>query len=147
MSVGAMSARETGAGQIEHITSGDEKIALICRASYSPASTKFLTPSDYKQQLGFIVYPAGGVIQAHTHKPLERTIVGTSEVLVVRSGRLEVDFFNSAREPIATRVLETGDLVLLTGGGHGFKMLEDTVLLEVKQGPYTGVEEKDRFQP
>ena len=147
MTVTAGRMPDKSADLIEHINWQDERIAIICRADYSPTATDFLTPSDYKQQLGFIVYPAGGVIQAHTHKPLERRIVGTSEVLGVRSGRLEVDFFNSARELIATRVLEKGDLVLLTGGGHGFRMLEDTVLLEVKQGPYTGIDEKDRFQP
>ena len=46
---------------------------------------------------------------------------------------------------IATRELATGDVMLMVGGGHGFRMLEDTVLLEVKQGPYTGVAEKERF--
>lgn len=138
---------EKSAEPIEHITWQDERIAIICRTEYSPSATEFLTPLDYKQQLGFIVYPAGGVIQAHTHKPLERHIVGTSEVLGVRSGRLEVDFYNSKRDLIATRVLEKGDLVLLISGGHGFRMLEDTVLLEVKQGPYTGIDEKERFQP
>jgi hypothetical protein len=41
--------------------------------------------------------------------------------------------------------LETGDIILLVAGGHGFRCLEDTVLLEIKQGPYTGLVEKEAF--
>ena len=92
-----------------------------------------------------MVYPAGGVIPRHVHRPLERHLVGTSEVLVVRQGRCEIDIYNDARQLVATRELREGDIMLMVGGGHGFRVLEDTVLLEVKQGPYTGVDEKIRF--
>jgi hypothetical protein len=76
---------------------------------------------------------------------LERHLVGTSEVLIIKRGRCLLDVYNDNKELVATRELGTGDLMLMVGGGHGFRMLEDTVLLEVKQGPYTGVEEKERF--
>lgn len=95
--------------------------------------------------MGFIVYPKGGEIARHVHRSLERHILGTSEVLIVRSGRCEMDIFNDNRELVATHELGPGDLMLMVGGGHGFRMLEDTVLLEVKQGPYTGLDEKERF--
>ena len=72
-------------------------------------------------------------------------IRGTSEVLIVRRGRCEVDIYNDERQIVATRELRLGDVMIMVGGGHGFRMLEDTVLLEVKQGPYTGVDEKERF--
>src|SRR3990172_1239438 len=130
---------------IEWVPNKMEPLALILRAAYEPGRTTFLTPDDYKQQVGFIVYPKGGVIQSHVHRLVERQLVGTSEVLIVRSGRCEMDIFNDARELVATRVLEVGDLMLMVGGGHGFRMLEDTVLLEVKQGPYGGIDEKERF--
>jgi len=130
---------------IEWVPNKMEPLALILRAAYEPGRTTFLTPDDYKQQVGFIVYPKGGVIQSHVHRSVERHLVGTSEVLIVRSGRCEMDIFNDARELVATRVLEVGDLMLMVGGGHGFRMLEDTVLLEVKQGPYGGIDEKERF--
>ena len=105
----------------------------------------FLTPPDFKQQVGFIVYPRGGEVSRHVHRQLERRLTGTSEVLILRSGRCEIDVYNDARELIATRELREGDVMLMVGGGHGFRMLEDTVLLEVKQGPYTGHDEKERF--
>jgi uncharacterized protein YjlB len=76
---------------------------------------------------------------------LERHIVGTPEVLVVRRGRCEADIYNEEQQLVATRELREGDILILVCGGHGFRMLEDTVLLEVKQGPYAGLKEKEHF--
>ena len=93
----------------------------------------------------FIVYPAGSEVARHVHQPIERRLVGTSEVILVKKGGCRIDIFNDDRELVATRELFPGDLMLMVGGGHGFRMSEDTVLLEVKQGPYTGIDEKQRF--
>lgn len=130
---------------VEHIAWNGKPLAYIIRAEINPQKTTFLTPSEFKQQVGFVVYPAGGEIQRHVHRPLERHLVGTSEVLIVRRGRCEIDIYNDERELIATRELGHGDIMLMVAGGHSFRMLEDTVFLEVKQGPYTGLDEKERF--
>lgn len=130
---------------IEEIASHGQALAHIVRAALMPERTTFLTPPEFKQQMGYVVYPAGGEIQRHVHLPLQRQLVGTSEVLIVKQGRCEMDVYNDARELVATRELATGDMMLMVGGGHGFRMLEPTVLLEVKQGPYVGLEEKERF--
>ncbi|GAB6265210.1 MAG: hypothetical protein STSR0001_06550 [Methanothrix sp.] len=58
-----------------------------------------------------------------------------------------VDFYNEHHDPVASRELKTGDILILAGGGHGFRMLEDTVFIEIKQGPYAGQDDKERFQP
>jgi mannose-6-phosphate isomerase-like protein (cupin superfamily) len=130
---------------LEQIADKEKPLAYIIRGEMSPSQTTFLTPPEFKQQVGFVVYPAGGVIARHDHRPLERHLTGTSEVLVVRSGRCEIDIYNDARERIATRELGPGDIMLMVAGGHGFRMLEDTVFLEIKQGPYTGMDEKEHF--
>jgi hypothetical protein len=130
---------------IETITWQGVSLAYIIRSQLNPTQTTFLTPPEFKQQVGFVVYPAGGEIQRHVHCPLERHLVGTSEVLIVRRGRCEIDIYNDDRQLVAVRELHQGDIMLMVGGGHGFRMLEDTVFLEVKQGPYTGLEEKERF--
>jgi len=118
---------------------------MVIRAALQPKETTFITPSNYKQQVGFVVYPAGGEIARHVHRSLERHLVGTSEVLVVKKGHCLIDIYNDERELVATRELFTGDVMLMVGGGHGFRMLEETVFLEIKQGPYTGIDEKERF--
>jgi len=130
---------------VEQIACDERPLAYIIRAEIKPAETTFVTPPDFKQQVGFIVYPAGGVIQRHDHRPVERHLVGTAEVLIVQRGRCEMDIYNDRRELVATRELHSGDVMLMIGGGHGFRMLENTVFLEIKQGPYTGEDEKERF--
>jgi mannose-6-phosphate isomerase-like protein (cupin superfamily) len=130
---------------IEKICFNDVPLAYIIRGQLMPEKTTFLTPPDFNQQVGFVVYPAGGVIPRHVHRPLERHLVGTSEVLIVRQGRCEIDIYNDDRALVATRELREGDIMLMVGGGHGFRVLEHLVLLEVKQGPYTGLDEKIRF--
>lgn len=130
---------------VEIIADGDQPLAYIISASMSPDATTFLTPPEFKQQVGFVVYAKGGEVKRHRHRALERHLVGTSEVLVVRSGRCEIDIYTEEGELTATRELGAGDVMLMVGGGHGFRMLEDTVLLEIKQGPYTGLDEKEHF--
>lgn len=137
--------KATETSNMEWVTHEGKPLVLIVRATHQPEKTQFLTPPEFKQQVGFVVYPEGGTIRRHDHRPLERHLVGTSEVLLIRSGRCEIDIYNERREHVATRELRTGDIMLMVGGGHGFRMIEDTVFLEIKQGPYTGVDEKELF--
>ncbi len=129
----------------EQVTWNGKALAYIIRAEMSPEKTTFLTPPDFNLQVGFVVYPAGGEIARHVHCPIERQIKGTAELLIVKKGRCLIDIYNNEQELVVTRELRTGDVILMVDGGHGFRMLEDTVLLEIKQGPYTGLDEKERF--
>jgi hypothetical protein len=126
-------------------SSQNEVLCILIKKSCMPEQTTFITPPDYKQQVGFVVYPSGGEIKRHMHLPLKRQLVGTSEVLIVRKGRCLIDIYDGECKLEATRELTEGDIMLMVGGGHGFRMTENTVFLEVKQGPYTGIEEKERF--
>ena len=131
--------------QVEIIDHEGQPLTYLVRTTEAPRETTFLTPPEFKQQVGFVVYPAGGEIPRHVHRPIERRLVGTSEVIFVHRGSCILDVYSDDRELVASRRLEPGDLMLMVGGGHGFRMLEDTVLLEIKQGPYTGLDEKERF--
>jgi hypothetical protein len=130
---------------IERITWHDQHIATIIRCEYAPETTTFTSPDSYYQQLGFIVYPRGGVVKRHSHLPLQRHLVGTPETIVIRKGRAEVELYNMDKSPLGTWLLEEGDIIQLVSGGHSFKCLENTILLEIKQGPYTGLVEKEQF--
>ena len=130
---------------IEIISANGQVLCYVIPNSVHPEKTTFITPPDGKQQVGFIVYPKDGVIARHIHKPLERHIIGMAEVLVVRSGHCQIEVYDQSLSPVARRDLYQGDVVLMVGGGHGFKIKEDTVLLEIKQGPYLGVEDKELF--
>ena len=129
----------------EVISWNEQPLAYLIRAELRPEETTFLTPDDLNFQVGFVVYPAGGEVKRHVHKKLERNITGTAELIMIKAGSCEIDIYNDDRELVATRSLASGDIVLTVNGGHGFRMKEDTTLVEVKQGPYSGVDEKDRF--
>jgi hypothetical protein len=120
-------------------------LVYLIRPDPLPERTTFVTPPEFKQQVGFVVYPRGGEVAKHLHLALERKLVGTSEVLVLLKGCCLIDVYNDAKELVATRELQAGDVMLMVGGGHGFRMQEDTVFMEIKQGPYLDVEEKERF--
>lgn len=130
---------------LEPIEADGVILAYVMRWVQPPTETVFPTPADLELQVGFVVYPAGGEAVAHHHRPVPRQINRTCEVVVVKSGRCAVDVYNEDRALVATRELLPGDLVILLAGGHGFRMLEHTVLLEVKQGPYFGLAEKERW--
>lgn len=138
-------APPAGAVELESIGRDGRVFAYVVRGSSDPERTTFLTPDEAIQQVGFVVHGAGAEVKRHYHKPVERTIVGTPEVLVVRSGRCAMDVYDDDRELVGTRELAAGDVMIMCGGGHGFRMLEDTVLLEIKQGPYFGADEKAYF--
>lgn len=127
---------------IEYIRWNGEMLACIIRAQASFEQTGFLTPPEYNFQVGFIVHRAESEIAPHEHSHAEHHVNQIFEVLLVRKGRCEVDIYNRDREHVATRELRVGDLLLIAEGGHGFRMLEDTVFLEIKQGPYMGESQK-----
>ncbi len=135
-----------GSGGLEEIrTQTGELLAIVIRSWFVPDRTTFVTPGHLPQQAGFVVYPAGGRCPDHSHRPVERRLTGTPEMLLVRRGQVEARIFDADRHLVAEPLLDTGDVILLVAGGHGFRMLEDTVLLEIKQGPYGGLDEKERF--
>ena len=131
---------------IDRIEYQDKELALIIRRSFQKSGIEFFTPCTYSQQIGYMNRPSGYVIQPHVHKPVTREVQYTKEVLFIKSGRVRVDFYSDEQEYLESTILEEGDVILLAFGGHGFEMLKPTEIIEVKQGPYAGDEDKVRFE-
>lgn len=131
---------------IEKITYNNENFALIIRNDYNKEGIQFLTPAHYSQQLAYMKHPAGKRIAPHVHNPIPREVQYTNEVLFIKKGKLRVDFFNDKQEYLDSRILVQGDVILLIQGGHGFRVIEDVEIIEVKQGPYAGDGDKTRFE-
>lgn len=131
---------------IEHIEHNGELLALIIRASYTKPGISFFTDSSLSQQIGYMQHPRGKLIEPHVHNPVKREVHLTQEVLVLRKGRLRVDFYDGTQVYLYSRTLEAGDVILLITGGHGFEVLDEIEMFEVKQGPYAGDEDKTRFR-
>ena len=123
----------------------EKLLAMIIKNDYVCEGVDFITPDEYSQQVAYMHHPAGKVIDAHVHNLVHRNIVLTQEVLFIKKGKLRVDFYDDYEDYLESVILEAGDVILLVSGGHGFKILEETEMIEVKQGPYSGEADKKRF--
>lgn len=121
-------------------------LCVIIRHNYKKEGIEFFTPGDFSQQLGYMNRPEGYVIPPHRHTIAERKVALTQEVLYIKSGKVRVDFYTNEEKYIQSTILRQGDVILLASGGHGFEMLEQTEMIEVKQGPYLEKDDKERFE-
>ena len=132
---------------IEKVHFQTEVLAIIVRRDFHKEGIHFFTSNDLSQQLAYMSHPTGKEIQPHVHKKVQREVHCTQETLFIRKGKLKVDFYSVDQEYLESRILESGDVILLIKGGHGFEVLEDLEMFEVKQGPYAGDADKIKFTP
>ena len=132
---------------VETIEHAGVVLAIVVRSSFRRDGIEFFTPAEYSQQLAYMKHPGGYVIAPHVHNSVQREVKFTREVLFIRSGRVRVDLYDDDRRYVRNAILGAGDVILLASGGHGFEMLEECEMIEVKQGPYVGEADKTRFEP
>ncbi len=132
-------------GQLEEVRKKNKLLAMIIRNSYMCDGVDFITPNEYSQQVAYMHHPTGKTIDAHVHNLVHRNVVMTQEVLFIKKGVLRVDFYDEYEDYLESRDLCAGDIILLVSGGHGFHVLEEVEMVEVKQGPYAGNNDKKRF--
>lgn len=120
-------------------------LAVIIPHDYHAQGIQFFTPGEFSQQLAYMHHPEGKTIPPHVHNPVRREVQYTQEVLFIRKGKVRVDFYNDQRTYLESWILTTGDVIFLITGGHGFEILEELEMIEVKQGPYVGEHDKTRF--
>ena len=130
---------------IETVRHEGELLAIIIPGDFRESGVQFFTPPALSQQLAFMSHPAGKLIAPHVHNPVQREVQFTHEVLVIRRGILRVDFYDAEQAYLHSRLLHGGDVILLAAGGHGFEVVEDVEMIEVKQGPFAGEQDKTRF--
>lgn len=123
----------------------DKQIALIIKSTYSNDGIKFFTEDNSSQQVAYMKHEKNTIIKSHVHNKVKRTIYDTQEVLIIKKGKLRLDLYSQEKEYIESTVINAGDIVFLSYGGHGLKCLEAVEMIEVKQGPYLGVNDKERF--
>ena len=131
--------------KFQSIKKKNKVIAIIIKNNYDCEGVDFITPDEYSQQVAYMHHPTGKIIDAHVHNLVHRNVVLTQEVLFIKKGKLRVDFYDDYEDYLESTVLETGDVILFVSGGHGFTVLEEVEMIEVKQGPYCGDADKKRF--
>lgn len=130
---------------IEEIRKKNRLLAMIVRDNHECEGVDFITPGDYSQQVAYMHHPKGKRIHAHVHNVVHRDVMMTQEVLLIKKGKLRIDFYDEYEDYLFSRVLNAGDVILLISGGHGFVAMEELEMIEVKQGPYAGDADKTRF--
>lgn len=130
---------------IKHITYHNNLLGLILSRNFEQPGLNFLTPNNLSQQLAYMRHSPGKIIPPHLHNFVCREVQYTQEVLFIKKGKLRVDFYNQEQQYLESHILEAGDVILLVAGGHGFEVLEEIEMIEVKQGPYVGEHDRTRF--
>jgi hypothetical protein len=120
-------------------------LSIIVLKDFSQPGIHFVTPYEFSQQLAFLNHPSGTKIKPHVHHVVHREVQYIQEVLFIKKGKVRVDFYNEEQTYLESALLTAGDTILLAAGGHGFEVLEDTEIIEVKQGPYAEYKDKTRF--
>lgn len=132
---------------IHEVTHEGNLLAIIISAHFREPGIHFFTPSNFSQQIAYMRHTKGKVIQPHIHNRVPREVCYTQEVLVIKQGKLRVDFYSEQQQYLESHILQAGDTILLIQGGHGFEVLEEVEMIEIKQGPYVGDHDKTRFVP
>ena len=132
---------------IEKIIYKKKMLALIVRGKYRKRKgITFFTPNESTQQFGYMKHKRKHIIKPHLHKKRLTKILTTTEVILILKGLLRVDFYNNAKKYLYSKILKEKDIIMLVTGGHGFKVLKNVEMLEIKQGPYNLIKDKIKFE-
>jgi len=131
---------------IENIIHKKKLYALIVRKKFrKKKGVNFFTSKEATQQFGYMKHKKNHLIMPHQHNKRLTKILITTEVIILLKGILRVDFYNEKKKYLFSKKIYDGDLIMLTNGGHGFKVLADVEMIEVKQGPYSLSSDKVKF--
>ena len=132
---------------IQKILYKKKMLALIVRGKYrNKKGITFFTPNESTQQFGYMKHKKKYVIKPHIHKKRLTKILYTTEVILLLKGLLRVDFYTQSQKYLFSKVLKSKDIIMLVSGGHGFKVLKDVEMIEIKQGPYSLIKDKKKFE-
>jgi len=132
---------------IEKVNHKKKLLALIVRGKYrSKKGITFFTPKESTQQFGYMKHKKKYIIKPHLHKKRVTKILYTTEVILLLKGMLRVDFYNLRQKYLFSKIIKEKDIIMLVHGGHGFKVLKDVEMIEIKQGPYILSKDKIKFE-
>ena len=133
---------------IEKVLYKNKLFALIVRKQFRKKSgINFFTSKESTQQFGFIKHKKNHIIKPHKHNKRLTRILRTTEVILLLKGTLRVDFYNDGNRYLFSKIINERDIIMLIHGGHGFKVLKNVEMIEVKQGPYSLANDKVKFKP
>lgn len=131
---------------IEKIQDQGKILAIILRNSYDKEGLNFITDPSHSFQVGFHNVKNGKHYKAHESLPFDKLEnFNTNKIYYVKDGQVNIGIYNLSRQRIKDVGLSKGDLILFVSGGHSMDVTKDSKIIEIKQGPYRGVEEDKNF--
>ena len=132
---------------IKKIIHKKKLLAIIINSTkFKGEGVHFASPHSFTKQLGIINYKKNHLIKPHTHNKYLRRIYRTSEVLFLTKGVLRVDFYSDNTKYLFSKIIRKNDIIILNEGSHGFKIIKDCSMIEIKQGPFIRAVDKIRFE-
>ena len=132
---------------IEKILHKKRLLALIVRRQFRKKSgINFFTSKKATQQFGYMKHKKNHIIKPHNHNKRLTKILSTTEVILLLKGVLRVDFYDNKEEYLFSKIIKEKDIIMLVHGGHGFKVLKNVEMVEIKQGPYSLSGDKTKFK-
>ena len=123
------------------IKENKETIAIVFYEKDWKKGLNFLTDDKEFIQVATWWYNKDRISPSHKHKRNKRIVERTQESVFVKKGSIEIKLYNEANKKIKTIILKSGDMIIILGGGHRYKILENsTQAIEFKNGPFLGVE-------
>lgn len=131
---------------IENILYKKKLLALIIHKKFRKLKgVNFFTNPKNTQQIGYMKHKKNHIIQPHLHKKRLSKIYFTTEVIIILKGILRIDFYDYKKKYLFSKKISQGQIIMLICGGHGFKVIRDVEMIEVKQGPYYITKDKKKF--
>ena len=132
---------------IENVFYKKKLFALIVRGKFrKKKGINFFTDKFSTQQFGYMKHEKKYIIKPHLHKKRLTRIFYTTEVILLLKGIVRVDFYTHSKKYLFSKLLKQKDIIMLVSGGHGFKILKNAEMLEIKQGPYNLIKDKIKFE-
>lgn len=120
---------------------------LIEKEDIKPGLNFFSKDPEFIQVGVWGHYENGKYLQNHLHNKFDRTANRTYEAVYMVKGSMDVEIFDLDKNPVDKFNIHTGEILILMECGHGYTITEeDTTVLEIKNGPFAGVEkDKEKF--
>jgi hypothetical protein len=112
---------------------------IVFQSSESVGREQLVESSEYLQ-IASLNLKSGESFVAHKHlwKVLPNNNNIAQESWVVIKGKIEITFYDLNDDKLQSEILGPGDVSITLYGGHSYRIIEDSIALEFKSGPYLG---------
>lgn len=99
--------------------------------------------SDSDQPLQVLIHnrKKGSHTKAHLHKPIQRITQTLQECLIILKGKIKIDFYTPDKKIFKSMYAYEDEVIIFVSGGHAVHVLDDSEIVEVKNGPF--IEDRD----